>query len=104
MTNEHDNQIVLPSWIGGTSLTISEIGAIACFASDWDIPEVAARLKTPEMAAAMQSLRQQGIMKMEPYGNRVTVVIDLDVLLPSSLLNNKNNDNNDNDNNTGADQ
>lgn len=87
---DEQDEISLPDWIGGTSLTLSEIGAIACFGclqNGSEVPEVSERIGTPEMTEAIKSLKDKGVIKMEINGNRVSMEIDLDVVLPPSLQN-----------------
>lgn len=87
---EDQDEICLPDWIGGTSLTLEEIGAITCFGclqNGSEVPEVAARIGTPEMSRTMESLKAKGVLKASLAGNRVSVEIDLDVVLPPSLQN-----------------
>lgn len=87
---EDQSTIELPDWIGGTSLTLEEIGALACFAclqNGSKVPEVSERIGTPEIAAAMGTLKEKGVLKATLNGNRVSLEIDLDVVMPSSLQN-----------------
>ncbi len=80
--------ILLPDWIGGSTLTLAEIGAIACFhsfQSASEVPEVAARISSPEMAEAIKSLGQKGILQLTQSGNRVSIEIDLDPTAPPSI-------------------
>ena len=87
---DEQDEISLPDWIGGTSLTLAEIGAIACFGclqNGSEVPEVSERIGTPEMTEAIKSLKDKGVIKMEINGNRVSMEIDLDVVLPPSLQN-----------------
>ena len=85
---DEQSAITLPDWIGGTSLTLAEIGAVACFAclqNGSEVPEVSERIGTPEMKEALESLRDKGVIKMQINGNRISIEIDLDVVLPPSL-------------------
>ena len=87
---EDQNEIELPDWIGGTSLTLAEIGAVACLGclrSGSEVPEVMERIGTPEMAEAMGSLKAKGVLQAFFDGARISVEIDLDAVLPSSLQN-----------------
>jgi hypothetical protein len=87
---EDQNEIDLPDWIGGTTLTLAEIGAVACLGclqAGSEVPEVMERIGTLEMAEAMQSLKAKGVLSATMNGNRVTMEIDLDAVLPSSLQN-----------------
>lgn len=87
---DDQDEISLPDWIGGTSLTLEEIGAIACFAclqNGSEVPEVSERIGTPEMAAAMGTLKEKGVLKATLNGNRVLLEIDLDAVMPSCLQN-----------------
>lgn len=88
---EDQDEITLPDWIGGTSLTLAEIGAIACFAclqNGSEVPEVSERIGTEEMARAMGSLKEKGVMKAQLVGSRLSVEIDLDAVSPASLREN----------------
>ena len=87
---EDQDEICLPDWIGGTSLTLAEIGVITCFAclqNGSEVLEVSERIDTPEMAEAIKSLKDKGVIKTEIDGNRVSMEIDLDVVMPPSLQN-----------------
>jgi hypothetical protein len=85
---EEQGAITLPDWIGGASLTLAEIGAIACFAclrNESEVPEVSERIGTPEMMEALQSLKDKGVIKISTTGNRVSVQIDLTPVMPACL-------------------
>lgn len=85
---EDQNEIELPDWIGGTTLTLSEIGAVTCLAclrAGSEVPEVVERLGTPEMAEAMKSLKTKGVLSATRNGNRLSIDIELKTVLPSSL-------------------
>jgi hypothetical protein len=85
---EDQNEIELPDWIGGTTLTLAEIGAVACLAclqAGSEVPEVMERIGTPEMAEAMQSLKAKGILSVTMNGDRVAMSLDLDAARPASL-------------------
>lgn len=85
---EDQNEIELPDWIGGTTLTLAEIGAVACLAclrAGSQVPEVMERIGTPEMAEAMQSLKAKGVIDVVMHGDRVAMSIDLDAARPASL-------------------
>jgi hypothetical protein len=87
---EDQNEIELPDWIGGTSLTLSEIGAIACMGcirNGSEVPEVMERLEKQEMVEALASLQAKGVLSLELTDNKLSVEIDLDAVLPSSLKN-----------------
>lgn len=89
---EDQNEIDLPDWIGGTSLTLAEIGAVACLGclqSGSEVPEVRERIGTLEMAEAILSLKAKGVLTATINGNRVAMEIDLDAVLPPSLQNAK---------------
>ena len=80
--------IELPDWIGGTSLTLEEIGVIAvlaCVQNGSAVPEVTARLGTLETAKCLQSLQHKKVMVGHVVGDRVKIEIDLLAVLPSSL-------------------
>ena len=85
---DDDNEISLPDWIGGTTLTLAEIGAVACLGclqAGSEVPEVSERIETPEMTEAMQSLKAKGVIKIAINGNRVSMEIDLNAVTPPSL-------------------
>ena len=85
----YDDDIVsLPDWLGASTLTISEIGAIFCVAcGETDAggyPEAwKARMDSKEVVDAMKSLKDRGVIKVSelPDGG-ISVKIDLDVVAP----------------------
>lgn len=90
MTLDEQDEISLPCWIGGTSLTLEEIGAITCFAchqSGCEVPEVSERIGTPEMAVAIGTLQKKGLLKATLNGNRVLLEIDLAAVMPPCFQN-----------------
>lgn len=85
-----ENDITLPNWIGATSLTLEEIGAVAvlgCVQSGVSFKELDVRFQSPEMAAALASLKEKGVFKptMQEVGDGRVVLqlnVDLDVVAP----------------------
>ena len=77
--------IELPGWIGGSMLTLDEIGAVACFcceqiASDDD--NLARRIASPEFKKAVDGLKAKGVFNTCLVGKTLTVQIDLDAVMP----------------------
>lgn len=81
LTIKNDDEITLPSWIGGSKLTLAEIGAVAtlaCLEIDGDSEHLAARMGSPEMAEAVKGLKEKGVFKVSVGGNEVGMTLDLD--------------------------
>ncbi len=77
------NEITLPNWIGATSLTLAEIGAVACLACMKDgNKESAARMDTEEMSEALRTLKEKNVLQLSLEGKSLSMTIDLDVLAP----------------------
>lgn len=81
LTMEDKHAVNLPGGLAASPLTLSEIGAIACMACLVTPQEnedgIAARMKSPEMLRAMQSLRQRGLLKVVMDGKTVVMKFDL---------------------------
>lgn len=87
------DSIELPDWISGSELSLAEIGAIVsflCLIKNGEVTEVAQRMKSIEMTAAIASLKQKGILNAGIEGNKVIVDIDLEALIPESLKDTEN--------------
>ena len=85
---DHEDTIELPNWIGGTSLSLAEIGAIACFAcvqNKCAIPEVYERLNSEDFGEAVLSLKEQGIIHVELKEGNVSISLNLDAVIPASF-------------------
>ena len=78
-----DDEITLPDWIGATSLTLAEIGAVACPACMKNgNKESGARMQTEEMAAALGTLKEKNVLQVSLEGKRLSMEIDLDAVAP----------------------
>lgn len=89
---EEQGGIELPDWISGTSLTLEEIGTIvafACLRNGTQVPESMERMKSPEVTAAIVSLKEKGVLKASITENKITVDINLEAVLPASLVSEK---------------
>lgn len=85
---EEQGVIELPDWIGGTSLTLAEIGAIACMAcmqNGSEVPELAERVKSVEIGLEIVSLQEKGVLTAKRDGNRITLEINIDAVMPKSI-------------------
>ena len=79
-----DEEITLPDWIGATSLSLAEIGAVACLACMKNgNKESAARMQTEEMAAALGTLKEKNVLQVSLEGKRLSMEIDLDAVAPA---------------------
>lgn len=90
---DNDNEITLPSRLVASSLTLAEIGAVACYAcviaslDNGDLERhqdtIKERMGSPEMLAAIESLKAKGVIKPPVLsGNSLSLELDLDVVLP----------------------
>lgn len=84
---KNEDEISLPSWIAATSLTLSEIGAIACLAcaqTEGAHPELTSdRLSHPDMSDAIIALKEKGVFKVEATGpNKIKLIFNLNVIAP----------------------
>lgn len=85
LTLKDSDAIELPGWIGGSMLTLDEIGAVACFccaqiASDDD--NLARRMASSEFKKAVDGLKAKGVFNTCLVGKTLTVQIDLDAVMP----------------------
>lgn len=84
---KNDHEITLPGGIVTAPLNLTEIGAITCMlgiAHDPPMPldaeAVANRLKSPEMVAALKSLKERRLLEIVCVANTVTIRIDLEAV------------------------
>lgn len=82
-----EDEICLPDWIAASSLSLSEIGAVACLACmpTWAggyQKEMLERIGSKEMDAAMCSLRDKGVFTGNISGKEIKLNVDLDVIAP----------------------
>jgi len=85
LTLKDNDAIELPGWIGGSMLTLDEIGAVACFccaqvAEDDD--NLARRIASPEFKTAVDGLKAKGVFNTCLVNEKLTVQIDLDAVMP----------------------
>lgn len=85
-----EDEINLPNWLGETSLTLEEIGVVACLAcmqtgnvSD----EMGERMSAEDTIRVMGSLKVKGVMKSAMNGNTLSLQIDLNGVAPPRLQN-----------------
>ena len=81
-TIDNHDEITLPDWIGGSKLTLAEIGAVAvlaCLTSNGDDADLAARISSPEMKEATEGLKEKGVFKIALVDGVVKIEIDLDM-------------------------
>lgn len=82
-----EDEICLPDWIAASSLSLAEIGAVACLAC---IPswaggyqkEMLERINSADMTSAMRSLEEKGVFKGDISGKRLQMSVDLDLIAP----------------------
>lgn len=80
----YNAEITLPDWIGATSLTLAEIGAVACLACMINgNQESADRMQTEEMAAALRTLKDKNVLRVSAEGGHLSMEINLDAVAPA---------------------
>ncbi len=80
---DDDGEITLPDWIGGSKLTLAEIGAVAVFAcltNNGDDTGLAEKISSPEMKKAIEGLKEKGVFKVTFADGEAKIEIDLDVV------------------------
>ena len=85
LTLKDSDAIELPGWIGGSTLTLAEIGAVACFCCAEVAPDddnLARRIASPEFKAAVDGLKAKGVFNTCLVDKTLTVQIDLDAVMP----------------------
>lgn len=88
---ENRGVIELPDWLGATSLTLSEVGAVAvltCMQSqEGELPpEMNERFVCDDMLAAMMSLREKGVLDASVTDEGVIrMSVNLDAVAPASM-------------------
>lgn len=82
-TVKPENEISMPAGLVGSPLTLAEIGAIFCLAC-LDSPKeqsgVSTRMDSTEMADALKSLKEEGILTATLEGNTATLHLNLGVI------------------------
>ena len=79
---KNEDEITLPDWIGGSKLTLAEIGAVAVFAcltNNGDDTGLAEKISSSEMKKAVEGLKEKGVFKVTFADGEAKVEIDLDV-------------------------
>ena len=88
---ENCNEITLPDWIGECSMTLAEIGAVACIASfkSNNSEGLHARLESKEMQDCIVSLRNRGVfdIKINEENKSLIIHCNLDPVTPERILN-----------------
>lgn len=82
-----EDEICLPDWIGSSSLSLTEIGAVACLAcletqGGGHMELLSKRLTSLEFKAVLTSLQKKGVLKSSLNGNHLSMELDLDVVAP----------------------
>lgn len=85
---DEPDEITLPAWVGRTSLSLSEIGAVcvlACMQKE-GIHPMLERLESREMITASMALQEKGILKVSISGPKVEMLVCLDSVTPADVL------------------
>lgn len=80
--------IELPAVISGCTLTLEEIATIVafkCLLAASEVPEVMERMKSPEVTAAIESLKTKGVLTAIVTDQKIQVDINLESVMPPSL-------------------
>jgi len=79
---KNNDEITLPGWIGGSSLTLQEIGAIVCLAcleTDGDSEALGARFSSEEFSLCAKPLIERGIVKVSFNKEKSRMKMDIDL-------------------------
>ncbi len=79
---KQEDEISLPDWIGETSLTLAEIGAVVCLACAQKGNQAAFRIGDENMAKACDTLKEKGVLIAEIKGKKLSIHLDLNVVAP----------------------
>lgn len=88
LTITDDDSLVIPNWLTETNLTLAEIGAFIVFVSLDSRPNQEAwdkRIESPEMAEAMKTLNEKGVLKVSVSNNTLSFAVDLDPVTPEGI-------------------
>ncbi len=79
-----DNEIALPDWLGSSSLTLSEIGAVVCLACvQCGNMKAFERMGNNEGKALIESLKAKGILSASLEAGVLKIDLDLDAAYPT---------------------